>query len=86
MLVVKRLLNNKTSMFSFVSNNPLWLLILFSFLLFSWPFFEFPITDGDVANWSKKAAQFATHLNFFQTPNDQAHGPLLIWTGAIFLK
>ena len=61
-------------------------LLLLGFILFSWPFVGIPITDGDVDNWTGEAALLSQNFNFLTGANDQAHGPILIWTGALFLK
>ncbi len=55
-----------------------------AFLLFSWPFFYFPLTDGDIAHWVPWATEIRLHHNFLSAPSDQAHGPLLAWTGSVF--
>ncbi|RAP31721.1 hypothetical protein DID78_00155 [Candidatus Marinamargulisbacteria bacterium SCGC AG-343-D04] len=64
----------------------LWILLATSFVLFSWPFAYFPITDGDINNWSDAAFKFTQTWDWFQGENDQSHGPLLIWTAAIAIK
>ena len=57
-----------------------------AFFLFSWPFAYFPITDGDVNNWSDAAYALSQHWDFFSGDNDQSHGPLLVWTAAIAIS
>ena len=63
--------------------SPLFIYSLFAFVLFCWPFYTSPITDGDVDNWVPETYALSQEWNFLTAQNDQAHGPLLIWTGAI---
>jgi 4-amino-4-deoxy-L-arabinose transferase-like glycosyltransferase len=65
---------------------PLFFFCLFAFFLFSWPFISFPLTDGDIVNWSQISVLFMNGENLFSGGNDQGHGPLMAWTGALFLS
>ncbi len=65
--------------------NPLHYFLLIAFLLFSWPFIGFPLTDGDIVNWSQVSVELAHTHNFFEGGNDQGHGPLMAWTGTLFI-
>jgi 4-amino-4-deoxy-L-arabinose transferase-like glycosyltransferase len=66
--------------------HPLTLFLLFAFLVTSWPFIYYPLTDGDIANWTDVANEIRTSNIFFTGTNDQGHGPLLAWTAGIFSK
>ena len=54
------------------------------FLCF-WPFIHFPITDGDVNNWTDSAFDLAQHWQWLTGASDQAHGPLIVWGTAVFI-
>lgn len=58
---------------------------LFTLVVCSWPFVNFPLTDGDIVNWSKISYQIANSKQFFSTAADQGHGPLMAWGGALSL-
>lgn len=68
-----------------IIKHPLFLVLLLSFFVFSWPFFHFPLTDGDIAHWTGIAKEVSIKHNFLTAPSDQSHGPLLIWGSAIFV-
>jgi len=53
--------------------------LVFSFIIFSWPFFGYPLTDMDISHWVKVAKEVAFTGKMFTGINDQAHGPLLSW-------
>jgi len=57
--------------------------ILFVFVVASWPFVGFPLTDGDIAHWVGIAKEIRIHSNFLTSSQDQAHGPFLYWTSGI---
>ena len=57
--------------------------LLFVFIVGSWPFYHFPMTDGDIAHWIGIAKEIRIHSNFLSSSQDQAHGPFLFWTSAI---
>ncbi|MFT5171042.1 MAG: 4-amino-4-deoxy-L-arabinose transferase-like glycosyltransferase [Candidatus Marinamargulisbacteria bacterium] len=63
---------------------PLTWFLVFSFFVMSWPFVFFPLTDGDIVNWAQVSAEFRNTGQFLVGGNDQGHGPLMAWTGAIF--
>lgn len=65
---------------------PLILFCLYAFFLFSWPFFSFPLTDGDIVNWSQVSVAFQQGESLLSGGNDQGHGPLMAWTGLFFLN
>lgn len=65
---------------------PLVLFCLYAFFLFSWPFISFPLTDGDIVNWSKVSVAFQQGESLLSGGNDQGHGPLMAWTGLFFLN
>ncbi len=56
------------------------------FVMLSVPFIHYPLTDGDVKNWADSAAILAQNNHFLGNLNDQAHGPLIVWGSALFLK
>ena len=56
--------------------------IVAGFFIFSWPFIAFPLTDGDIVNWVKASVEVLNSNNIWGA-NDQAHGPLLPWMGAL---
>jgi len=60
--------------------------LLFSFIVASWPFINFPLTDGDISHWVGIAKEIQINTNFLTSAHDQAHGPLLPWTAGIFTK
>ena len=55
------------------------LYVIVAFFMFSWPFIHFPITDGDVNNWTDSAFDLAQHWQWLTGASDQAHGPLIVW-------
>lgn len=55
-----------------------------AFLLFSFPFWHYPLTDGDIVHWIPWVKEIRTHWNFMSAVSDQTHGPLLAWSGAVF--
>ncbi len=57
--------------------------LIVSFLILSWPFINFPLTDGDIEHWVKIATSVRVQNLFLTGPHDQAHGPLLSWTGGL---
>lgn len=61
-------------------NAPITPFLVAGFLIFSWPFLAFPLTDGDIVNWVKTSVEMLQTHNLWSA-NDQAHGPLLAWTG-----
>ena len=73
-------------MFKTFLKKPLPIYILASFFLLSWPFINYPLTDGDINNWVWVAKHTQETHQFLTGPNDQTHGPLMAWTGAIFSK
>ncbi len=66
--------------------HPLFLILFLSFLVLSWPFVKFPLTDADIAHWVPIAKEMSLKNNFFTAPADQSHGPLLAWGSSIFVK
>ena len=64
--------------------SPLTLFIGCAFLVTSWPFFFYPLTDGDIIHWVKIAQDIRLNGHFFTGAHDQAHGPLLAWTAGLF--
>jgi len=60
--------------------------LIAAFLIFSCPFIFFPLTDGDIVNWSQHSATLLREGGWLSGANDQSHGPLMVWTGAVFLK
>jgi hypothetical protein len=60
--------------------------LLFVFVVGSWPFFRFPLTDGDIAHWLGIAKEIRIHFNFLSSSQDQAHGPFLFWTSGILTQ
>ena len=62
-----------------------WILLVF-FLMTSWPFVGFPLTDGDVAHWVPWAQEIALHSNPLSAKSDQSHGPLLAWGTAFLIR
>lgn len=56
------------------------------FLIVGWPFAQFPLTDGDIAHWVPWAKDMALHGHFLSAKTDQAHGPLLPWATAVFIR
>ena len=52
------------------------------FVLVSWPFISFPLTDGDIANWSQLSVKLLNSGHYLTEQSDQGHGPLMAWTGA----
>ncbi|MFA5879460.1 MAG: glycosyltransferase family 39 protein [Candidatus Margulisiibacteriota bacterium] len=68
-----------------IIKHPLFLILLLSFFVFSWPFFHFPLTDGDISNWAKLAKEVSCEHNFLTAKSDQSHGPLLVWGSSVFL-
>ncbi len=65
---------------------PVLYFLLFSFIICSWPFVYFPLTDADIAHWVKVAREIEVHSHFLNSSHDQAHGPLLAWTGGLLTK
>lgn len=61
-----------------------WILFAF-FMITSWPFVGFPLTDGDTAHWVNWAQDIARHSNFLSAKSDQSHGPLLAWGSGILI-
>ncbi len=61
-------------------------MILTVFVMLSVPFINYPLTDGDIKNWADSAAILAQTNQYLGNLNDQAHGPLITWCSAIFLK
>lgn len=66
-------------------HHPVTRIIFFSFLVFSWPFFYYPLTDGDISNWTGVARNFQHLSDYFTGGNDQGHGPLLAWGTSLFI-
>lgn len=65
--------------------HPLLLIVSIFFLVVSWPFSGFPLTDGDIAHWVDWAYEMARNGNFLAAESDQSHGPLLAWGTALFI-
>ncbi|OGI11041.1 MAG: hypothetical protein A2Y40_00150 [Candidatus Margulisbacteria bacterium GWF2_35_9] len=64
-----------------------WPYLLFFFIICSWPFIYYPLTDGDILHWLPIAKEIQSNFNFLTTVSfDQAHGPLLVWGSGIFAK
>lgn len=64
-------------------DNPIKTLLAGSFILFSWPFINYPLTDGDIWNWTWVAKSMSETGHLLSGPNDQSHGPLMAWLGAL---
>jgi len=60
--------------------------LLFTIIVGAWPFLNFPLTDGDIVNWTKVSYQMTQTGQYFSTAADQGHGPLMAWGGALSLK
>jgi 4-amino-4-deoxy-L-arabinose transferase-like glycosyltransferase len=69
-----------------ILKRPIVVFCLYAFILFSWPFISFPLTDGDIVNWSKVSVAFQQGEPLLSGGNDQGHGPLMAWTGYFFLN
>ena len=69
----------------FFPNKTVFYCFLFTLCVCSWPFIQFPLTDGDIVNWSKISYQISQSKQFFSTAADQGHGPLMAWGGALSL-
>ncbi len=65
--------------------HPLTIILGFAFLVMSWPFVRFPLTDADIAHWVLVVTDLVGTHRVFTGANDQAHGPLLAWGSAIFV-
>lgn len=61
-------------------------ILLAAFIIFAWPIIYYPLTDGDIVNWAQYAGKIHSVSDAFSTSSDQGHGPLMIWTGALFLN
>ncbi len=57
--------------------------LIAAFLIFSWPFIFYPLTDGDICHWVWVAKAVRETGLFLTGPNDQAHGPLLSWMAGL---
>ncbi len=68
-----------------VLKHPLTSFLTFTFIVTSWPFIGFPLTDGDTAHWVGIATEINKYHNFLTSSHDQAHGPLLPWMTALLL-
>ena len=66
--------------------SPLTWLFLAFFLITSWPFVGFPLTDGDVAHWVPWAQDIALHGNPLSAKSDQSHGPMLAWGTGVLIR
>lgn len=66
--------------------HPLWRFCLFAFIVLSFPFSPYPLTDGDIGNWAPVAQRIQSTGQFLSGANDQSHGPLIAWGSALFLK
>ncbi|MBG91378.1 MAG: hypothetical protein CL521_06140 [Actinobacteria bacterium] len=71
---------------SFYRKHPLICFLIYGVLVFSWPFVCFPLTDGDIVNWAQYSVSISSWSELLSSQSDQAHGPLMVWTGALFLK
>ncbi len=60
--------------------------LLFVFIVGSWPFVGFPLTDGDIAHWTGIAKEIQVNGNFLTSAHDQSHGPFLAWTSGILSR
>ncbi|HCT85219.1 MAG: hypothetical protein DKM50_00695 [Candidatus Margulisiibacteriota bacterium] len=69
-----------------ISKNPLLTCIVTAFIMMSWPFVYYPLTDGDVAHWIKVANHVRINNLFLTSINDQTHGPILSWASGIITK
>lgn len=78
----------KSSKGFIVSKSAIRLLFMLAvvFFMLSMPFIQYPLTDGDIKNWADSAAILAQNNQFLGNLNDQAHGPLITWGSALFLK
>lgn len=65
---------------------PIVLQMLFFFFICSWPFINYALTDGDIANWLRVTVDIRENSNWLTSINDQTHGPLIAWGATIFAK
>jgi 4-amino-4-deoxy-L-arabinose transferase-like glycosyltransferase len=72
-------------MVRFLKQPFVWILLAF-FLITSWPFVGFPLTDGDTGHWVRWAQEISQHGNFLSAKSDQSHGPLLAWGTSVFIS
>ncbi|RAP32815.1 hypothetical protein DID75_04055, partial [Candidatus Marinamargulisbacteria bacterium SCGC AG-410-N11] len=72
-------------MLNYILQSPLFKFLCISCLIFGLPFIYFPLTDGDIVNWTSAASELNATKNFLTGANDQGHGPLMVWTGAIII-
>lgn len=70
-------------MFKKLLFSPLFAFFAFAFIVTSWPFIYYPLTDGDIIHWVKIAQDVQLHHHFLTGAHDQAHGPLLSWTAGV---
>ena len=68
------------------AHKPFLLVLSVFFIITSWPFINFPLTDGDIGHWVDWANKIALHNSFLSAESDQAHGPMLAWGSALFIK
>ena len=57
-----------------------------AFLMYSWPIVYYPLTDGDIVNWARFASKIHHVSDLLSVESDQSHGPLMVWSGALFLS
>lgn len=69
-----------------MTRTKVWVFALFALVVFAWPIVSYPLTDGDIENWTDSAVELAHTGDVFSGSNDQGHGPLMVWTGALSLK
>jgi 4-amino-4-deoxy-L-arabinose transferase-like glycosyltransferase len=69
-----------------VLKHPLTWIVVGFFLITSWPFVGYPLTDGDTSHWVRWAQEISQQSNFLSAKSDQSHGPILVWGTAVFLR
>jgi len=65
--------------------HPLTWIVFAFFIITSWPFVGFPLTDGDTSHWVNWAQDIALHGNFLSAKSDQSHGPFLAWGTSVLI-
>lgn len=63
------------------------LILLVFFIVASWPFWAYALTDADIFHWIPLSLEIRNHFNFLSMNQvDQSHGPLFAWGSGVFSK
>ncbi len=63
------------------------LIFLVFFIVASWPFWAYALTDADIIHWIPLSLEIRNHFNFLTMNQvDQSHGPLFAWGSGLFSR